>query len=396
VSSPQDILTATAGRRNAESVQKQIDKAEAQLDSRITSDTKEATTLMEIVEELDASGNVVCRSRSSDIATHISNSCVASKVSNFDESVDQVQEVLRKLSNSEKASAPVHSKVGNAKDVVSSNSLPIPTENTANSSPKREHITSALKSHDNSSTKTQIGPSDTQPMSGQNFLPNYAAIDLDHELKEPNAIITPAKDELEARRELNHHLQQFKPMVATLTMDEDDFSVDDEYSDEEDAEYFENEFGMSNVREYMSDEYMEKMNALSRKYDEGRPNESFIAVDSKGKAPDMTGNVQTAAHSSQRTESSKTKSAKGVRFADKLDIATPIPENQGQNREVESRAEKKMPAPLSETVLERSSTKQQNTTAPIKPFQKLSKFKAARLAADVVSSREPWSDRQSD
>ena len=172
-----------------------------------------------------------------------------------------------------------------------------------------------------------------------------------------------------------------QPVVATLTLD-GDWSDDDE-SDEDDEEYPENEFGMNSFREYMSDEYMDKMNALSRKYDED-PRETFIPSDSKGKAP-MAEKPQPA-QGSLRTGSKNTKTAKGVRFAESLDIAQP-PVQEKPSLEVAPPAEAK-PEPLSEIVQERSNTKPQNVTMP-KPFQKLSKFKAARMAADVVAQREP-------
>ena len=171
-----------------------------------------------------------------------------------------------------------------------------------------------------------------------------------------------------------------QPVVATLTLD-GDWSNDDE-SDEDDEDYPENEFGMNSFREYMSDEYMDKMNALSRKYDED-PRETFIPSDSKGKAPMARHNPHKVAC---EREQNTAKQPRGVRFAESLDIAQP-PVQEKPSLEVAPPAEAK-PEPLSEIVQERSNTKPQNVTMP-RPFQKLSKFKAARMAADVVAQREP-------
>ena len=127
---------------------------------------------------------------------------------------------------------------------------------------------------------------------------------------------------------------------------------------------------------------MAQMNALSRRYEED-PKEKFIPAKLKDEAP-MTEKSQSA-QGSLRTGSKNTKTAKGVRFAKSLDIARP-PVQEKPSLEAESPVEVK-PAPLAEIVQERSDTKPQSITMP-KPFQRLSKFKAARMAADVVAQRE--------
>jgi hypothetical protein len=215
---------------------------------------------------------------------------------------------------------------------------------------------------------------------GKSAVHEDPAVDLNEH--EPIVDFPSTEEELEVRRELSHNLQQMQPIVATMSLD-DDWSDDDEL-DDDDEDYAENEFGMNNFREYMSDEYMVKMNALSRKYNEDSE-ETFIPADTQGMAS-TTEMVQSPAQSSMRAEKKPTKAAKGVRFAESLEIAD-TPTQKEVNQDIEAEIEMK-PAPLAEIVQERSSTKPLDATMPMKPFQRVSKFKAARMAADIAASFE--------
>lgn len=279
----------------------------------------------------------------------------ASKVSNVDESADQVEKVFNILSDSRTSDQK--------------------TKNVNQTGPGSSPTNS-------SSTKTtEPGLSGSQETSnGVAPLPKGSTSDASHDDQlAPAAAALSPEEELAASREINQNLQQMQPIVAELTLD-DDWS-NDEDEDEDDSDETENEFGMNSFREYMSDEYMDKMNALSRKYDDN-PKETFIPADPKGKGPMIE--MSSPAQSSLRTES-KTAKPKGVRFAESLDIAD-VSVQDKPSPEAESSADAK-PAPLVEVVQERSSTKPQYPTAP-KPFQRLSKFKTARMVADVVAQRE--------
>lgn len=296
----------------------------------------------------------------------------ASKLSNVDESVDQVEKVFSKLPGSG-TSPPNAAEPKAEKDAGPSK--PDLTYDTENSNHAENDASPKVD--------TQPEPSTVQRIPNvKKSSPKDSAVELsNHDLElETQAAGTPSpQEELEARREINRNLREMQPVVATLTLDED--WSDEEDTDNEGDDYPENEFGMHNFREYMSDEYVVQMNALSQKYDENR-NETFIAADAKGKGPVI--DQPQPAQSSLRTET-KTKTAKGVRFAESLDVADEAEEK--ATADAESDAEQK-PAPLAEIVQERSNAKPENTAMPMKPFQKMSKFKAARMAADVVAQRE--------
>ena len=164
------MLTAIAGRRNAELVQKQIDKLEAQLGVPTLPDSA-ANGLVEIVEELDESGNVVCTSWEL-IARSLDLTVPASKVSNVDESADQVEKVFGALSQSG-ASDPSKEK---RKDAAGSSSS---STDCAENSNKTKNHPRDLPKNNSPTNETQSRSSDTQPArNGEKFLRKDPAPDL--------------------------------------------------------------------------------------------------------------------------------------------------------------------------------------------------------------------------
>lgn len=213
---------------------------------------------------------------------------------------------------------------------------------------------------------------------------------------------TPA-GEAAARREFHRNLHDIGPVVATLDLQEldQDWSEDDWDDDqlEDDFDDFEeNNYGMNNIQDQMSQEYVKEMEALIQKHSiknlgsDLDPQNVGLSSTSRSSSTVAPINKTAPPKSALANKNKKAKSAlappvqnqhpnngnKGVRFAGNLDIAQPpsiTPENPPPQSESVG------PAPLAEAIVERSSiakTISNPTNAP-----KMSRFKANKLGNTV-------------
>lgn len=342
----------TSARRNAETIYKQIERNETQQIS--TSKPVAQPELMEVTEELDENGDIV-----------------SSKVENFDKAVDEMTEVLKNHSVSgEKKSTP--------QSAILSTGIKDTGPASISSSGRNEPVTTL------SLGRPEILTSDVAKAVG------YSP---DDESAEENVLSGGDHD---IAQDIRHNLNTLGPIVAELDLEEDD-----DYGsiwDEEDDDLEENEYGMTNIRDQMDDEYILEMEALAKKH--GMQNlgpdptlltevvpRSILGV--KSEKPAGVDQPQPP-----RKEKEKSNNRKGVRFAENLDIS-PHPETaQTSNSRMPREQSRVTSAPLSDVV-----EKQYNVSSPLMDTigseKKVSRFKAAKMADSGVIIRPSISQDKS-
>jgi hypothetical protein len=329
--------------------------------------------LMEITEELDDADNVLCMYCFSARPSPIDpvNNPKASKLEDFDKAVDEITQVLNKHAirdqnkNDDATSAPSTKSAAAAPSpkeaprpsITESSELSEPTK------PSQKRVVAELSDDD-------LLSEDDGEVDGSNQL-----------------------SESEAQREMHRHLQQIGPVVATLDIEEDGFYSDDdfilEHDDDDMDDLEENEFGMSNIQDQMSDEYLKEMDALINKHSMKNlgPDQPMLNPEAPKSALAKTSKIDQApsglqnGKGAQDVKQHREKPKKGVRFAESLDIANPKTVLSDVVKPTQMEPTKINQAPLAESIIERS---YDNTTgnAPRVPKPKLSKFKAAKLAKD--------------
>ena len=219
--------------------------------------------------------------------------------------------------------------------------------------------------------------------------------------------VSIATSEAEARRELHRHLQEYSPVVATLNVEGDDDSSwsEGEYTDDDGYEIEENEYGMTNIRNELSDDYLKEMEELLKKHSpviknigpspeaipEGilKPRTSMTAAQVATKSDP---GIQPGEKGKTSKEANMPK--KGVRFAEDLDVSpAPPPREEIIPSTVANQPTKPSQAPLSDLIVERNLGPKLNSEG--KPARtKVSRFKAAkRDTANDTNAANPTAQK---
>jgi hypothetical protein len=283
-------------------------------------------------------------------------------VSNFEDTVEQMKQALQ--DHAKKKSTTVDNAPADSRQ-----HQPILSTDQSSSSTSEGH------GQNLSSSSTEIGKTTEQtPPEGQPTSNTYGWLIKDgtdggkdrFSRVERSQEVSPANSEpseLETQKEISRNLQDIGPVVATLNLDDvddDDWSDDGVYYDNENEDDMENDFGMTNIGSELSPAYIKEMEALMKEHE--------IKQERKATGADSTLNdtfINVGGNVARRS------APKGVRFAESLDIAS-----SGKSNSVQSLESKPTDAnPLSDTIVEReSTTRPQPAEAPKK---KISRFKAA-------------------
>lgn len=345
------VLTARAetGRSSAETVQKQITKAEQQLDevlmvARPSVKNEEGDDLMEIMEDLDEEGNVI-----------------SSKVESFEKNINHINNILKE-----------RSKANSANNTVPNSIETSTTEKSTTPSNPSQIVTSTKSPHgEDASIKrevTLVSAASTKRIDVEDVIdpttiePDIEAIGSDSEI-----------DELEAQREMRQYMQDLGPVVASLDLISDDEDWPDEDEDGDEAE--ENIYGMNSIADEISEDYIKEMEALMKKH----------SLNTYGATP--TPIIK------QENKEVKSPKMKGVRFADNLDVA-PVPKPATVSAPTTTRKPPSNSAPLSHTIVERTSTQKPFVA---QPPGRVSRFKAAKQnTQDGEQTRASHRDKLAD
>ena len=370
------------GQKNAESVVKQLDRAEIERDRmesrNVTSAAPEETPVMEIYEELDDQDNVV-----------------SSRLVNANEGSSAFDAALR------------------------------------DDSKRKEHLDSATRSASRvSETKKDLNflPASTvsnsavpqpvakPPASGVSGLkkPGLASLGGQriYELDEDenilgSSIIQPitatVEDVAQHRAEVFENVNHLGPVVATMDLNDDSEFSDGNYLDEDDDDEIaggsrvvgydvedlkDTGWEMDDDREEFSPEYIQEMEALMRKYNEplmanvGPQDAGFpLAKELNPPVPKPTPPVEDNIRDEPAKPEKPPKAQKGVRFADNLDIASGPPTSTA-NAPVETAAVPFRPKtstsePIVSDIVERAPAPI-TSTADVGGKKKISRFKASR------------------
>jgi Domain of unknown function (DUF3835) len=234
----------------------------------------------------------------------------------------------------------------------------------------------------------RVVPSQESKLTHQNRI-----VELDDDidlssLDDISSSISPGTDQSETRRELYEHLQQYGPIVATLDVesDEDDLLSDEEYEDDE-IELDENEYGMNNIHDQLSPTYLKEMEKLLMKHSpviqNVGPSLEAVSEIPEGILKQSKSPVFGDGSERSSTLGSGGKKAKGVKFAEELDVSPgPTPRNEESRIIPGEKSSKPIQAPLSTTIMERVPVV---LPGPVKTPRatKVSRFKAAKATGST-------------
>ncbi len=179
------------------------------------------------------------------------------------------------------------------------------------------------------------------------------------------------------------NLHEINPIVATMDLEEISGSEDGLDSDGEDLS--ENEYGMNNTRDEISEEYIQEMETLIRKHamtnlgTGPEPKEPPIV---SPKAPTKP-SLSIRNKPEKLTDSPGQKPKKGVKFAEELDIASEAPTST-KPTEIGEMVIADAP-PMADVIIERPMAVRSDPLVTEKK-PKMSKFKAAMLARSDASA----------
>ena len=385
--------------QNRESVEKQLDKAQKQLEGfdMLTDQglqNEEGLPMMDIEEQLDEDDNVVSSnvSQPGKVAPQLVEALRKAGVhkeeqkkakgedSDSDPDLDPTAPVLPPTS----AAAPAPKTAPTSTIENSSASIPAigpssKKESTPSSVPKK-----SVSFASDVQVETFEKPKTLQDdVHNWNLKPGTKVYELDEEGEEiVSTAVVPGDTPEEAalRREmLQYGLNEVNDVVAELELEDDDEDMDDDYDYEEyDSEVSEqeDEYGRSTGRA-LSDDYVKEMQALEKKLnarmmenlgpDSGRLGKASDARTLRVRQDDDFDQSITTDISPSKADTS----GKEARFSEDLDI------NDGPRTDTEPSVPIKLPPTISDTIVERAPSAPQPPSAPTKPA-KVSRFKSAR------------------
>ncbi|KAH0551372.1 hypothetical protein GP486_007414 [Trichoglossum hirsutum] len=426
-------------QKNANTVEKRLHNVEEKLNSILVISkpdirNEEGLPIMEIREELDEEGNVICKStvgRSREKLTDIS----ASSATASSDTAPQVIEALRKAGVTDLEGAR-HAETENPERIESAKS----ESSQGNSQRKQFHVADGAKV-DRENSKPQApdpmgpigavsqGPKpspsrkksvtfvDDEEKKEQRRLPGHKGqenasehsavprrgaesrkiaelMEDEEEHLSPVVPINESPEDAALRREMQAYaFSEVGAVVAELDLDEEDSQYsysDDDGEDQETSSVEEEEdrFGRT-TRRVVSDKYRREMEALERKLNARAvknvgPKPSELPLGGVTEDPRQLSAVQIDSAEATSYEQSKKPAKKGVRFAEELDI---VPAPQGTSTgEFETRG---LQPPLEESVFEQESITGGQTEPNPPTTRRVSKFKSLRASAVKQPSNSP-------
>lgn len=323
------------GEKNIQSIQKQVDRAEAER-SRMESSQNAASSnrddppVMEIYEELDDSDNVI-----------------SSRLVNANETTNALKAALREEDRQDE-----HSE--SSTQVAKSDSGAKEHRSTGQTLPKATLPATQATSSPAAST-TLAGDVSGAKKPGLTTLGGERMYELDDDDNWIGSSQIPllkpsAEDIAQYRPEVDEYASQLGPVVATMDLEEGSELSDGDYSDDEELEEDENGAGrhvighsmeeledtgfeMDDVRQELTPEYIQEMEALMRKYNEpvtanvGPRDVGFpLATSLDPPVPKVNPSPEEPpSNGASKPAETKSSGKKGVRFAEELDIASESP-----------------------------------------------------------------------
>ncbi|KAF5017766.1 hypothetical protein F66182_10273 [Fusarium sp. NRRL 66182] len=373
---------------NIASLQKQISAAETKL-AEIQPDTTEEDGLpiTEIIEQLDDNDNVI-----------------SYKLNQPDSALPKIQDALEKVGvkDLEDGSPSPQAESSTQREAESSSKSPPPQTDLQ---PKTLAPSASKGVSFAEDTKMQDGP---KPQVSRNAkrveeIMNHAR--EQEKIANEQAFIPEDEDEEDAelRRQMLEYSGEVGAVVAELQLEEGD--TDDDYEFEHSDEGFEDDdddddedkYGRSTSR-IVTDDYRQRMLELEKKLgiksrftEQPEDEDGDSSAEEEGIGRIVVKKTPTATQSPSASKSAPTKSnikekepeqtngKKGVRFASSLDIAQEKEPAVLPVREAPIKEEEPVVEPLSDVVVERSSSsKAPDATTTAKSTRKPSRFKKAR------------------
>jgi unconventional prefoldin RPB5 interactor 1 len=357
------------GHKNVATVQKQLTAAEEKLEKVLmvadpAMETEDGEQLVDIFEELDEDGKVV-----------------SSRVVNASKDQEKMQEVLRgkglteDTDVEEQDDARANSKAKNVAFAQAPEIQELPRAPL----PNKMHPSQRMLILDKDDNVI-----DSKPLELVHPKPAHAD-------SEEDATIAHL-------REARASAQEIAPIVASFDIEPASESDTDVDMDDVDSEWSENEYGMGDIGAELTDDYKAEMEALMRKH--------AVAMENAGPSfdPDVMQKLRAAhrdtglvakAKEQTDTRNLEKNGAKGVRFAEELDISS-APEK-SKTAPAEKLDKPKEPLvdgfenPVSETVLERSA-RPTTTDNRASSTRKPSKFKTTM---NTATNRLPGAENES-
>jgi len=419
------------GRKNANTTHKQLDAAEDQLrellvESQSTLEEENGAAVMEIYEELDDDGNVICRFSFTGRDRRLlgTNRNSASKITESKDTMDQLEAILKQHGSNAAKSTPE----------AEPSSIPAAEAKASFSTLKPSASTTSTASTENPQSNPQGRSSSQQPSRPVNksktvsfaaepeistftplppHLPELSGVPLNGTGKLRGPILHPTErileldenDQIIGSRPLElvvplindenipQSMSSIAPVVAEINLLGSDMSGSDVEDDEEfdDLSSDENDVGMTNIGAEITDELKAEMEALMRKHEEALmsvgPIGALPAYRSPTSTPLTNGtkgvNYATKAPNTEEA-GPKPQSKKGVTFAKELDVS-PVPASLVVQRKPSAQARAGI-EPFSNSIVERGN----QTIEPGSQFpsvKKPSRFKASLKASDPLDNQ---------
>ncbi|KAF2098403.1 hypothetical protein NA57DRAFT_57557 [Rhizodiscina lignyota] len=422
-------------QQNAQSVQKQLDKAERELETALegpadATSASEELPVMEILEELDDDGNVVSSSVSSakDAVPGVVEVLKRAGVAGLEASKEN-EKLQGTASDDQKAMSEAGSKhpVGPTKmkspDAQSFTQATLaPPNGTDDNSKKRKKsvsfaeeisISTAPSWRSSSPPPQALPPTPIRPKHKDSweveearkgrFFSGTRVIEVDDNDREIGSLpVVAPEDESPEDAALRHEMNQYAlsevgAVVAEMNIEEDHGEYDeDEENFEDDPEYEpgsdeeeENEAGIS-TRDRVTDEDRQAMLDLERRL-------NAKMMENIGPRPEPKGittysdDLRTLVIRSNEKDGGANKdkksqpAKKGVHFAAELDISPPPTEaTRADNADIVPSA-----PPVSDAVVERSDNTKVTEDAKSTPQKKTSRFKKTRMDKNQPSADAP-------
>jgi unconventional prefoldin RPB5 interactor 1 len=358
------------GRKNAETMLKQLDAAEEKLEKVLMvaepiMESEGGEQLMDIFEELDDDGNII-----------------SSRVVDASEDREKIRHVLHSngLAEEEEGEMPASQQADKPEKDGAKTTTPLPLSAPAVAKEKKVAFAQSVRGSEMLQAPPATKMHSTQRMlivDEHDNVVDSKPLELVHA-----KTATDHDDGMDYLREARANAQEIAPIVASFDIDEDSDSDMDADMDDVDTDGSENEFGMGNIGAELTNDYKSQMEALMQKH--------AVAMENAGPSfdPYVVQKLENAHReggliAKQRVEEVEqkpkvTNGSKGVRFAEELDISPALTNgkptvSQDQHASMSERTVN----PVAEAVLERGSGASQGESRT-STTRKPSRFKTTK------------------